>query len=143
LHQARLIVYHKQNTSARTRFLRYQHGGVCGLESLPALAEFIDDSSPAIPRPELVEHPAALVSEAAALLGLSRGDIVVEPEFHEWVDIPDGPVRVFLGRCDSIDPPLAGAEDAGCRFVDLTEARDLPPAELELLRRAYTVVMEG
>lgn len=136
-------MYHKHNTSARTRFLRFGHGGVCGLSKLPALAEFVDELSSATPDTDLVEHPASLISELLQMLDLPRDSIVIEPEFQEWVDIPDGPVRVYLGRYEGIDPPLAEAESVGCRFIDLTEARDLPPAELELLRRAYTVVMEG
>jgi len=35
------------------------------------------------------------------------------------------------------------AERIGGRFVALTEVRDLPPAQLELLRRAYACIMEG
>ena len=31
----RLILFHKQSTSARTRFLRHGHGGICTLGPLP------------------------------------------------------------------------------------------------------------
>ena len=33
--------------------------------------------------------------------------------------------------------------EKGCKFRTLTELRNRPPAEMELLRRAYALVMES
>jgi len=87
-------------------------------------------------------HPALLVKNVADMLGLSAYDIVLESGFRAHVDTPEGAAPVYLGSLTAIDPPYDAAERSGARFIAITEARDLPPAELELLRRAYECVME-
>ena len=59
------------------------------------------------------------------------------------VDVPNGPEVVYLARFTTTDPPYHEVEQADCKFAALTEFRGLPPAELELLRRAYQVIMGG
>jgi hypothetical protein len=48
---------------------------------------------------------------------------------------------VRLAIFTSIDPPFELAESLGGRFIAITEARGCPPAEMELLRQAYTALM--
>jgi len=134
---ARLILVHKQGTSARTLFLRFK-SGVVAPEPLPALAQVVDEGGAG----DVVVHPAALFAQVAASLGLDAGDIELESDFSADVDTPGGIVPVYLGRMTTIDAPLEAAERVGARFIAITEARDLSPVELELLRRAYTCVME-
>jgi hypothetical protein len=50
-------------------------------------------------------------------------------------------VSVQLASFDTVAPPFAEAESAGGRFAAITELRDCPPAEMELLRRAYTALL--
>lgn len=140
MNQSRVILYHKQSTSGRTRFLRYAHGGVCGPEPLPALAQLLDAPEGDA---DISLHPAAIIAEAGKSVGVAAGDIEVDGEFDAWLDIAGGPVQVFLARFTAIDPPFAEVEQHDARFIELTAARGMAPAELELLRKAYESIMEG
>jgi hypothetical protein len=109
----RLILFHKQKTSARTRFLRFAET-VLASGPLPAMAE---------------------------RMALPVGSFEVVDDFSHDFDTPDGPVPVLLAAFTSTDPPFAAAEAIGGRFVAITEARGLPPAELDLLRKAYEILI--
>jgi len=137
---ARMILVHKQGTSARTRFLRFTDG-IVAPEPLPKLAQVLGEDE-AGGDAAVLAHPAMLVNAVAGKLGLDTGDIEVETEFRADVDTPEGLSPIYLGRITTIDPPFDAAEKIGARFIAVTEARDLGPSELELLRRAYTCVME-
>ena len=133
----RLILAHKQKTSARVRFLRLPHG-VVAFDPLPALSVVEEEGQgdPAVPY-----HPATGLRAAERRLGLDSGSLKAETEFHATVQTPGGPVTVQLALLDYVDPPFEVAEAAGGRFIAMTEARGCTPVELELLRRAYTVIL--
>ena len=135
----RLIMYHKQSTSARLRFLKLSYGGVCGFMPLPKLSQLLDEK----PDSTVEIHPAAFVKDAEQRLGVSPGSLEAEGEFKAYVDVPDGTVQVFLVRFTSIDPPFDVAKSHDAEFIDLPQARNLPQVELELLRKAYDSVMSG
>jgi hypothetical protein len=130
--QARLIMYH-------VRFLKTASGSVCCFDPLPKLSQLMEEA----PDENLTLHPAAYVNQAAQWLGLPSEELEAEGEYHAWVDVPDGTIQVFLVRFTSIDPPFGAADAQGAEFVELPQARNLPPAELELLRKAYELVMGG
>lgn len=142
MQQTRLIMYHKQDTSARLRFLKLAYGGVCGFAPLPTLAQLID-GCPSDTAGRLALHPAPLLMQARQILGLGVDDLEAVAEFREMVDVPDGPVQVFLARFTTIDPPFNHAHSQGAQFIELPQARDLPQVELELLRAVYTLVIGG
>lgn len=135
----RLIMYHKQSTSARLRFLKLSYGGVCGFEALPSLSQILDEE----PEGSVAIHPASSVSNAEQFLRMSSGDLEADGEFKAFIDVPDGVIQVFLARFTSIDPPFKIAEAHGGEFVDLPQARNIVQVELELLRKAYETVMGG
>lgn len=137
--EQRFILFHKQNSSARTRFLCLRGNTVLYPQPLPALSQTLDTFPPAVVEP----HPAMLLQGLADALGLTPHELELEPEYEERVDIPDGVVRIYLVRFTSIDPPFELAEAQQGAFIDLTQARMLPDTELLLLRRAYEVIMEG
>ena len=137
---ARLIMFHKQSTSARTRFLQPAYGGVCAFEGLPPLAQTLDEPPEA---GKVALHPGKLLHAAEDWIGMESGSLEAESGYRAWVDVPGGPIQVFLARFTSIDPPFAHAEAKGARFIDLTQARGMAPAELALLRRAYERVLGG
>lgn len=139
MQNTRLIMYHKHSTSARLRFLKLSYGGVCGFDPLPTLSQLIDDQ----PEEEVTMHPAANVSDAVKRLGISSADLEIDSEYKAFVEVPDGVVQVYLARFTSIDPPFDVVEAHGGEFVDLTQARNVTQIELELLRKAYEVVMTG
>lgn len=133
----RLLVVHKQTTSARTRFLRFAHG-MLAFAPLPALSVLRE---PEEASGKLAIHPAQPLRQAEQKLGLASSNLAVETAFHAWIDTPAGDVRILLVVCQSIDPPFAAAEAIGSRFIALTEARGLPPIEMQILRRAYEYIM--
>lgn len=132
----RLILAHKQKTSARVRFLRFPDG-ICAFAPLPVLSsvEEEDSTSP------VAYHPNAWLRTAEANLGLESGSLKPEPEFNATVQTPDGAITVQLASFDTVDPPFAEAEAIGARFIAITDARGGTPVEMELLRRAYAALL--
>ena len=119
----RLIMYHKQSTSARTRFLMLAYGGVCGFDALPAQA-VIEEAGPESAK--VVTHPASVVREAETRLGLPNGSLEAEPGFRCKVAAGDGRTEVFLARFTSIDPP-----DADSKTMSSTPSLFKSPATAE------------
>jgi len=132
----RLILAHKQSTSARVRFLCFTHG-ISAFEPLPPLSSF-DEATPA---PHVVHHPAVYLRAAQERLGLPDGSLKHEPEFVAYVVTPDELIAVCLVVFTSIDPPFAAAEAVGARFIAITEARNFSEVELGLLRHVYPVLV--
>lgn len=132
----RLILLHKQKTSARVRFLRLPEG-IVAFTPLPAQAALRDEDFDA----KIEPHPAALVRAAEIHLDLPPDSISAEGEFRAWVDTPAGDVPVLMAYFNSIDPPFAAAERIGGKFIAMTEARSLPEIERLLLRRVYEYVI--
>lgn len=140
--ETRVILYHKHHTSARTRFLRLAYGGVCAFGPLPELSQVWPDNRNSTDEDEkVVMHPGALAGQAERELGLSAGALEAQGGFRVGVDVPDGEIQVYLARFTAVDPPFELAEEKGARFVDLTQARGLPPVELEVLRKAYEYIL--
>lgn len=131
-----LIVYHKSSSSGRTRFLRQQSGALCVLKPLPKLSEVLDESVD-----DVVVHPTLVSQKAAQWFDMAESDIEIDGEFREQVDVAGNPLTVYLARFNTIDPPFEMAEKMGAKFIAITDALDALPAELELLRRAYAVIM--
>ena len=132
----RLILAHKQSTSARVRFLCFEHG-ISAFEALPPTSTF-DEATPA---PHVVHHPVVYLRAAEARLGLSEGSLKHEPEFVAYVEAADELIAVCLAVFTSIDPPFAAVESVGARFIAITEARGCSAVELSLLGHAYPVLV--
>lgn len=136
----RLLLAHKQKTSARIRFLRFAHG-ISAFAALPALSSVFEDP----PANRVEAHPSCYLRSAEAVLGLEKGGLALEAEFSASVDTPNGTIRVRLATFTSIDPPFELAERLGGKFIAITEARSelnkTSPVEMELLRQAYTALM--
>lgn len=133
----RLLLFHKQGTSARTRFLRFGDS-LLAFASLPAGAVLrAEDTAPG----NVLPHPAALLKTAETKLGLAGGSLELVPEFSATVDTPQGELPVLLAGFTTLDPPFGAADSVGGRFVALTEMRGLPATEMDLVRRAYTVIL--
>lgn len=135
--QPRLLCFHKQGTSARTRFVRWPHG-MLAFEPLPADARLLDENEKsALTR----RHPAAVLADAAARLGMPAEALRAETEFDAVITTPEGEVPILLVHFASLDPPFAIVEQHGGRFIAITEARDVSPLELQLLRKAYEILI--
>jgi hypothetical protein len=129
-----LILYHKHPTSARTRFLRLAHGGVCDSGLVPRDAELA-------PPPRVATHPAMLLRAAADRLGLCPDVLEADLGYRFGLRLAGEVEQVHLARFIAIDPPFDAAEAIGAAFIDLVEARGLPPIERSLLRLAYEHVL--
>ena len=132
----RLILVHKQKTSGRLRFLRLPHGTVA-FTPLPPLSDLMEGTA----SPQVVHHPAVFIQAAESKLGLPAGSLAHEPEFQATVDTPDGPVALHLASFTTIDPPFDEAAALGGKFIAITEATGGMPVEMDLLRRAYEVLL--
>jgi hypothetical protein len=132
----RLILAHKQSTSARVRFLCFAHG-ICAFAPLPPLSSF-DENAPV---PQVLHHPGVYLRPAEVRLGLPEGSLKQEPEFFAVVQTLDETIEVNLALIATIDPPFAAAEAAGARFIAITDARNCSEVELGLLRCAYPVLV--
>lgn len=134
----RVILYHKQATSARTRFLKLKNDSVCLFDPIPMPAAVMDSVST-----NTINHPAAILCEAEKQLDFPAGCLKAEGEYRHTVEIPGQAIQIILAAITTIDPPFEEAEKMGARFIDLTQARGLPEIELLLLRHAYELVMGG
>lgn len=138
---ARVILYHKQATSAMTRFCLLGTGSVCIGGDLPEGSRLVTHERRA--DLSVVPHPEVLKAELKHWFSLPSGALAVEGGYQELVETGDGLLHVSLMRATTIDPPFAEAAHVGASFATLTEARTLPGIELELLRSAYAMIMEG
>jgi hypothetical protein len=135
----RLVMFHKQSTSARTRFLQLDYGGVCAFGGLPERSHLLEADEASADT--LAHHPSSVVSQAENELGLAAGSLESLGGFRAKVDAPGGLIEIFLARFITVDPPFQWAEQHGASFIDLTQARALPEVELQILRRAYERIL--
>ena len=135
----RLVFYHKQSTSARTRYLRLGDGGICAFQPLPAGAELSFEPG----TDDVLPHPGAVIGAAERWLGLAAGALELQGEFKARAQAAGEGLSVYLLRFTTVDPPFQAANAVGASFVAITEVRGLPVAEMEILRRSYAYIMEG
>ncbi len=130
------IVYHKQATSAKITFLRL-NGTVCQCEGLPSTSKVIASTLEG-----KVNPPETLVTELEQKLQLPSGMLAIESEFQATVEGENGTIEVYMVAFTSTDAPHPEVAEIGGKLIAITEARTLPPVELELLRLAYAFLMD-
>ncbi len=135
----RLLLYYKGDISALILFAQHSNGSICFPEPLPALSSALEPEE--FISTKVSTHPAVLVNTINQLLQLDNDLLRVEPEFTEQIDAPGGIITVHMARFMLLDPPHKLMQSKDCRMRTLPELRGRPPAEMELLRRAYTKVM--
>jgi len=135
----RLLLYYKGDISALMLFAQHSNGSVCFPEPLPALSGALESEE--FKASKVSIHPAMLVNNINQLLQLDNDLLRVEPEFSEQIDTPGGIITVHMARFMLLDPPHKLMQSRDCRMRTLPELRGRPPAEMELLRRAYAKVM--
>ncbi|MDX8126205.1 hypothetical protein QLH52_02845 [Methylomonas sp. OY6] len=138
----RLLLMYKGDISALTLFAQQSGGSVCFPQSLPPLSVAFDEDA-TVNDGKITVHPATLVNAINRLLGFDNDLLYAEAGFKEYVDTPKGTVTVYMARFKLLDPPHRLMQALGCHMRTLPELRGRPPAEMELLRRAYTKMMEG
>lgn len=137
----RLLLFYKGDISALMLFAQQKTGTVCFPGPLPALATALEEDEGETPTVSV--HPASLLSIINRQYLFDADLLGVEPGFAAQIDAPGGIITVHMARFKLLDPPhrLMSAHD--CTLKTLPELRGRPPAEMELLRRAYVKVMEG
>ncbi len=135
----RVLLYYKGDISALILFAQHSNGSICFPEPLPALSSALEPEE--FITEKVSTHPAMLVNNINKLFQLDNDLLRVEPEFSEQIDAPGGIITVHMARFMLLDPPHKLMQSRDCRMRTLPELRGRPPAEMELLRRAYTKVM--
>jgi hypothetical protein len=134
----RLLLYYKGDISALMLFAQH-NGSICFPVPLPALSSALEPEQFKVGKISL--HPAMLVNAINQLLQLDNDLLRIEPEFSEQIDTPAGIITVHMARFMLLDPPHKLLQSRDCKLSTLPELRGRPPAEMELLRRAYAKVM--
>lgn len=137
----RLLLFYKGDISALTLFAQHDSGSICFPDALPALSELLDDYQTEASKVSL--YPSALLNAVNQLLALDNDLLRIETGFSEQVDCPGGLITVHMARFTLLDPPHQLMQARNCKLRTLPELRGRPPAEMELLRRAYVQMMEG
>lgn len=137
----RLMLYYKGDISALTLFLQQENGSICFPKKLPLLSSPIEPTDFQPPKISLL--PAVLVNAVNKQLQLPNDLLRAESSFNEQIETPKGITTVYLARFVLLDPPHQLVQSRGCALKTLPELRGRPPAEMELLRRAYVYVMES
>lgn len=137
----RLLLMYKGDISALVMFAQQANGSVCFPDALPALSSPLEPED--FTETKIKVHPSVLVNRINQLLALDNDLLRVETGFYEQIDTPGGIVTVQMARFTVLDPPHRLMQSRNCRMRTLPELRGRPPAEMELLRRAYVKMMEG
>ena len=136
---SRVILYYNGAISGLTLFVQHPDESVCTPSPLPALSSVLETDVRNIDN----AGPADSVSAISNTMGLPANLLQANADYREQVDTPDGIITVYLACFNALDPPRQLMSDKGCKFRTLTELRNRPPTEMELLRRAYALVMES
>ncbi|MCU0533525.1 MAG: hypothetical protein MUD14_06485 [Hydrococcus sp. Prado102] len=134
----RLILYHKHPSSGRTLFLRLDET-VCQFDGISPSSRVVESY---VGGNQVKDDLSDLLADAEQRLGMSSGTLEIDREFNVSIDDENTPIQVYLARFTAIDPPQEQLAEQAGKFIAMTEARRLPPTELELLRLAYTAIME-
>ncbi len=137
----RLLLYYKGDISALTLFAQQANGSICFPTPLPPLSTALDEDEAQISM--ISVHPAALVNGINQILQLDNDILRAETGFSVQIDAPGGIITIHMARFMMLDPPHKLLSNLECKMKTLPELRGRPPAEMELLRRAYLQVMEG
>jgi len=138
---SRVILYYNGAISALTLFVQHPDESVCTPSPLPALSSVLEEDE--VPLNIGNIPPASIVSAISNAMGLPANLLQANIGYREHVDTPNGIITVYLAYFNALDPPRQLMAEKGCKFRTLTELRNRPPAEMELLRRAYALVMES
>lgn len=134
----RLILYHKHSSSGRTLFLSL-NGTVCQFAGISETARIVESHVGGI---QVNEDLSTLLTDAEQELGMPEAILKIDPEFSVLLNDAEVLIPVYLAQFTTIDPPQELLAEQSGRFIALTEARRLPPVELELLRLAYSTIMD-
>ncbi len=88
-------------------------------------------------------RPAKLIKTVNQQLQLDDDLLVLEPGFYQQVETPKGIATVYMARFNVLDPPDQLMAKRNCKLLPLTALSGRMLTEMQLLRSAYSQVMEG
>lgn len=142
INTTRLILFHKHPVSANMHFLYFPYGSVCAFEPLPKLAAIVDaDQQSSDEKP--VVHPASVKHWGEEQLGMASISLNIETEFCVKVEVPNNIITIYLAGFAGDNLPKIESDDNQASFVTLMECVGIPPVEMQLLQKAYGVIMGG
>jgi len=141
LKSSRVILYYNGAISGLTLFVQHPDESVCTPSPLPALSSVIELEE--MPLNIIHTPPEFIVNAISKAMELPEHILQANTAYRERVDTPGGIIAVYLAQFNALDPPRQLMAEKGCKFRTLTELRNRPPAEMELLRRAYALIMES
>jgi hypothetical protein len=134
----RLILYHKHSFSGKTLFL-WLNETICQFDGISSASRLVESH---LGNNEVNDDLSELLMDAEQRLGMPNGSLEINREFTVAIDDSGTPVQVYLARFTAIDTPQEQLAEQTGKFISLTEARHLLPTELELLRLAYSAIMD-
>lgn len=135
----RVILCHFDSYSTALVFARWPTRTLLWPGALPEGAAPL--AAPADAGPE---HDGAAVRERTVeALKLNPDEVVLMPEFNEWIATPDGPARIHLLRFTTFEAPHKWLEPYDAVFKPLSELRGSSPVELGLLREVFNLIIGG
>jgi hypothetical protein len=141
LKRSRVIFYYNSAISGSTLFAQHASNSVCSPTPLPSLSSVLDEDEVSL---SIVHTPPADVTSIIShTMKLPAHLLQANTAFREQVDTPEGIITVYLAHFKALNPPHQLMAEKGGKLKTLTELRNSPPVELELLRRAYVLLMES
>lgn len=140
----RIIFFHKQGTSARTRFLYFtERNSTLGFENLPELATLLDENDCSQFLSEEWQDPQLTDTLESLEKTMQEGGLNVQliPEFLQCIDVPNKKLLVLLAGFTDTDPPFELGERLGGEFRELPALRTINPVELQLMEKTYQCIM--
>ncbi len=135
-----IILYYKGDISALTLFCQQQNGHIC-FPPLPKLSSFVEEDEKMPLTMDL--RPAELIKNVNQQLQLDDDLLAFESGFYQQVETPKGIAVVYMARFNVLDPPHHLMAERNCKLMPLTALSGRMPVEMDLLRSAYSQVMEG
>lgn len=134
----RVILCHFDSYSTALLFARYGTG-VLAPSPLPEGASAMSE----VTAPGARYEPAAALNALTSQYGLDAAQLGLVDDFQEWMSSAEGPIRIHLARFTTFEAPRDAIEPHGGVFKPISEMRGTAMIELNLLRRAFNLIMGG
>ncbi|NVK18810.1 MAG: hypothetical protein HWE30_08955 [Methylocystaceae bacterium] len=140
--EPRFVFFHKQPTSARMRFMVFDNGSVLSGPSLPVL-NVVEEVERDYDDEDVVAFPDNGLVLILDKIGVAKSDATMAFPDVASVDTADGFVPIHGVKFTEIDPPFDQVAEAGAKFIEMTQARQLSATDMEIIRRIYIHAMGG
>ncbi len=138
LNHNRVILCHFDSYSTALLFARFGTS-VLAPSPLPEGAGATSEVS----APGAQYEPAAALNALSLRYGLDSAQMSLLDGFQEWISSEEGPIRIHLARFTTFEAPRDAIEPHGGVFKPISEMRGTAMLELNLLRRAFNLIMGG